>query len=286
MREDPTRRSQLKRIVIWPIVAGVLICLCSGCGREPFPKKPLKPVKGFSLGGARVPHFKQRPTAQELYHATLKLYDSFKSAATSEESVHGPLSPQALQRTGQLRLKKISGRTTTEARAIEPGKRLEVYDMGAMRSVDWTNNGRSYSMYDTREGRVCARQAVVESHSAAASWAGLVAGRFFSRTPPRLRPDEIVNGTPTYVLEFRVTQKGHAVDRPVRTVRLYLGKADLLLRRKEVITEVTPAGGQLLRGSISTVLGFVANPKLSPALFPTDPPRDAERDKNTVEKSP
>lgn len=261
----------MKRLMPLLAIAVCVACLALGCGREPFPKKPLKPVRGFSLGGVRAPEFKQRPSARELYDATLRLHDSFKSAAMSAESISGFLRERALQGPTPLELKNPGSMMTTEARAIEPARSLEVFRSERTLAVEWTSGNKHYELFNTRRGRRYSDSRAEESHSAAASWIGLVPGTMYRMAEPRLLSDQVIAGTPTYVLELRADPKKTGSDWRGMVKRLYLGKNDLLLRRSETVRD----GDEI--GSVTVVRGFLANPKLSPSIFPTRPPKDARK---------
>lgn len=268
----------MRRSFSWLMACASFVLVFSGCAKQkPFLATSLKPVSGFCLGGARAPRFEKRPTAEQLRDAALKLYDSFNSAAMSSELVSGPVSEPALKQGKLLIYPEYQILMKVEARSIKPDKQLVVTDVGTVRSVDWANGGRCYHMYDDADrGRVYVELPADERHSAVGSWIGLADSRY-SISGLKMLADQMAEGVPCYVLQFRMVYKTALTKKPVRTVRLYLGKRDLLPRRQEVIMQTVSAGNKCQQegGSIEMTRGFRANLKLPLSLFPTTPPRDA-----------
>ncbi len=253
-----------------------LALVLAGCGHEPFPATPLEHVTTFSLGSAKFTPFRIRPTAEQLRTAAIALYDSFDTTALSASEV--------------FREAGIDDETErnvpTEIRAAKPDKSLRIDLSGCT-----VRNGEKAFWYISDSNEYYSRrpQTSKDQHNPVVDWIGLAAPDVLLT----LLPDQVLDGTPVYVLEFRKMDsiykhgksqrwEDHTLvgKSPLEKERIFLGKDDLLPRRVETFWIQNRKDGSLEWPAEATrhkdILGFVANSKLPDGLFPAKPPEGAK----------
>lgn len=270
----------MKKYILRYVICFFVTFGIAGCAREQFPNAKIEPVKKYSLGTAKFTPFKKRPTAEELYKTTLRLYDSFNTIATTID-LTWKLVHEWDEVDGKAEnIKVYTGRITNEIRSIKPDKLLSI-GSGDDNSVE-VKNGKVNYYYYTFEHCYKMLDTGSNIHRHAANLAFLLP---LKGTSVKLLPDRKINGTDVYVLELK-PKKSQRFYR-----RVYIGKMDLLPRRTVLIEQpknnkfVWPKQGpshKKVRGvpnSIRTYefIGFVANSKLSNDLFPKHPPKGTRR---------
>ncbi len=240
-----------------------LAATVAGCASEPMPGMRLEPVTKFSLGSAKFTPFKKRPTAEQLRAAVLKLYDSVDSAALSGKLHATSYDSDAPKGSGFD--------VQIESRTARPGKYLEL--RGSFIDV---GNGKKTLYYD-RSHNTYSSGVVKDAgkrHNRIAEWIGLP----YRSHRARLLSDSVVNGVSVFVLELTRPPKEHNKFAPWarRTIRLYLGKNDLLLRRRETSEKVSLDSVFPENTTVTKIDGFVINSGLSDDLFRTEPPKGAK----------
>jgi hypothetical protein len=258
-------------------VFSILICILAvstGCGKTRFPDAEIKPVKSFSLGSAKFTPFKERPTAQELYDATCKLYDSFGSVVASYE-VESKSYHSWTEENGKLKdFKPDVNKWHEDLRIKKPGKYLRKSDT----TVEVGNGGSALAYYPTKNlystnplGYFIAGDQVREILMLSKNGSDKLT----------LLPDSVVNGTDVYLL--KIHSPGEEMEdgtvHPSFTRVFYLGKQDLLPRRMRWIFEPSKREKKIgLPNSerLTEFSGFRANVPISDDTFPTKPPKGAK----------
>ncbi len=230
--------------------AVLLMSLLPGCSHQPLPGVRIDPITTFSLGSAKFTPFKTRPTAQQLLAAALRLYDSFDTVAVTAK-LHDPA-------------------PNLEYRAVRPDKELTTGMTVTVR------NGKTAFCYAPKNRHYIVLSTTrQEQGMPVARWLGLTQDPFSS---VRLLSDQSIGGVEVYVLELQAPGKlGKHGEIPPQKILIYLGKNDLLPRKKEITVVATPSlYGQPEDVITEDFLGFVANSKLPDDLFPTKPPKGAK----------
>lgn len=247
----------MKKIIVGIIAVGILLTVIFIGGRSSkFPKVAVKPVHGFSSGGAKVPKLSGKPTAKELYAALVKYYDSFRSCAES-----GNLTISG------AKLDRFNGSSSFEYRFVAPDKELMIHT-GRNKIVVVTNGVKIIRYHPkTNTYSVCFRinkNGPTTSYKQTVSrWVGL--GSDMPIDSLRLLKDDVVNGVGVYVLEIRYSST---------VVTVYVGKTDLL-PRKIVNTYQEKENSQVVTQLLSA---FRANVELPVELFSIKPPFGAKRE--------
>lgn len=271
----------MSRIVTIAII--LVLTAVAGCGNTRFPDTEIKPVKGFSLGSAKFTPFKERPTAQELYDATCKLYDSFDSVAATYEVREQEVSSWVIASKGKLEdIEQDVNKYQIELRIIPPYKLLSKQDMSVI--VDNKDSSIWYWPNKNEYGRFPAHKTV--SHKVEVMF------DLVSEQPTEemsLLRDTTINGSDVYVLEVRLAEKKFKNGRqPARINRFYLGQSDLLPRKIELLEKRNREEEKLgvpRNGQVETFTGVRVNVPLKDDLFPTSPPKGAKKSDLFTHKS-
>jgi len=265
-----------KTSTIWVLL---LVCLLiHGCAALRFPEAPVKRVRGFSLGTCQIEDLGKNPTANEVYEAVVRLFDSLDTAAATcrVEEIMTKEWAQAYDRPLELAGKQIKARV--DFRYARPNKML-IKRSGDEPLVTLQNGTVTiiFRPEDMTYRRIVTPKELVEAvPPSVTGWLQLLPG---NRQVDKMRLGKSsVDGTQTYTLElsfpYEQTESGYV---PAEDRTFYFGRKDLLPRKMEIIRRVkgTDGGFVVVDRVTITFLGFRANEKLSPMLFSTKLPKGA-----------